>query len=76
MAGLEREFPGQVFAGVGFDTAVPPLSNKVAAFITIRCSGAGPATRHGVRENQVGTPGKRTGPCGVATVSNKPTAFR
>ena len=39
-------------------------------------SGAGPATRPGVRENQVGTPGKRTGPCGVSTVSKKPTAFR
>ena len=38
--------------------------------------GAGPATRPGVRENQVGTPGKRTGPCGVCTVSNRPTALR
>ena len=39
-------------------------------------SGAGPATRPGVCENQVGTPGKRTGPCGVSTVSNMPTAFK
>src|SRR6185436_15958087 len=39
-------------------------------------SGAGPATFPGVRENHVGTPGKRTGPCGVSTVSNRPTAFR
>ena len=38
--------------------------------------GSGPAIRPGVRENQVGTPGIRTGPYSVSTVSNSPTAFR
>jgi DNA-binding IclR family transcriptional regulator len=39
-------------------------------------SGAGPATRPRVRENHVGTPGKRTGPKRESTVSKKPMAVR
>ena len=31
-------------------------------------------TLPGVWENQVGTPGKRTGPCGLSTVWKNPTA--
>src|SRR5246127_127597 len=52
-----------------------PISASTSA-VWAPSSGAGPATRPGVRENQVGTPGKRTGPCGVSTVSNMPTALR
>src|SRR3984893_18855923 len=52
-----------------------PSSSRIAA-VSAPSSGAGPATRPGVCENQVGTPGKRTGPCGVSTVSNMPTALR
>src|SRR5690606_2855149 len=63
------------------------LASLVAALVSVRPSsasssplcwpsvGAGPATRPGVAENQVGTPGKRVGPCGVSMVSKKPMAL-
>src|SRR4051794_17859690 len=60
----------------GSMSAWPRPSSLSTSAVSAPSSGAGPATRPGVRENQVGTPGNRTGPCGVSTVSNKPTALR
>src|SRR5580693_3137 len=58
-----------------FPSPAVPISASTSA-VWAPSSGAGPATRPGVRENQVGTPGKRTGPCGVSSVWNMPTALR
>ena len=52
-----------------------PSSSSTSAVSAPSC-GAGPATRPDVRENHVGTPGKRTGPCSVLSVSKKPAALR
>ena len=71
----DAKSPSGTAYSCAFASARQPSSASTSS-VSAPSSGAGPATRPGVRENQVGTPGKRTGPCGVSTVSNIPTALR
>jgi len=74
LARLVLEEAAAISRSLGYRPA--KSSSSSTSSVSAPKTGAGPATRPGVRENQVGTPGKRMGPKGESTVSKKPMALR